>query len=210
MVASSLAASGHGPHRLLRVLAQTLRNAAQRHLTGDLGVIAATLLEFLYGLPFAVIWLTVAWVGFCRTRRLAAVDAAFRVWTFVAAVSQIAATALLLRNMVERNFAIGVASVAVVLLLLPADDPSRSSIARGWAPRPGTAVPGSGAAFGMVAVIGYRGAPWRRRRSSWPACSVSDRAGPSWKANLGERIAGSCDDQPVRSRRGPPSVTSTR
>jgi len=62
---------------------------------------------------------------------LAAINAAVRAWTFVAAVSQLAATALLLRNIVERNFVIGVARVAVVLLSLPADDPSRSSIARG-------------------------------------------------------------------------------
>jgi len=47
MVASSLAASVWGPIALGASLAQTLRNAAQRHLTDDLGVIAATLLEFL-------------------------------------------------------------------------------------------------------------------------------------------------------------------
>lgn len=55
-----------GPIALGASLAQTRRNAAPRHLTGDLGMIAATLLEFLYGLLFAVIWLTVAWVGFAE------------------------------------------------------------------------------------------------------------------------------------------------
>ena len=38
-------------------LAQTLRNAAQRHLTGDLGALGATLVRFFYGLPFAAVWL---------------------------------------------------------------------------------------------------------------------------------------------------------
>src|SRR5215469_11987075 len=89
--------------------AQTLRNAAQRHLTGGLGALGATLVRFLYGLPFAVLWLAVAWVGFARAGAWPAINAAFLVWTVVAALSQIAATALLLRNMEERNFAIGVA-----------------------------------------------------------------------------------------------------
>jgi drug/metabolite transporter (DMT)-like permease len=90
-------------------LAQTLRNAAQRHLTGDLGALGATLVRFLYGLPFALIWLAVAWLGFAGGGGWPAINAPFLAWTAVAALSQIAATALLLRNMEERNFAIGVA-----------------------------------------------------------------------------------------------------
>ena len=38
-------------------LFQTIRNAAQRSLTAELGTLAATLVRFLYGLPFAVFWL---------------------------------------------------------------------------------------------------------------------------------------------------------
>src|SRR5258707_11080208 len=90
-------------------LARTLRNAAQRSLTGDLGALGATLVRFLYGLPFAAIWLVVAWIGFAGGGAWPAVNTPFLVWTVVAALSQIAATALLLRNMEERNFAIGVA-----------------------------------------------------------------------------------------------------
>src|SRR5215472_11414936 len=148
-------------------LAQTLRNAAQRHLTGDLGALGATLVRFLYGLPFAAIWLAVAWIGFAQRGAWPAINLAFLGWTVVAALSQIAATALLLRNMEERNFAIGVAyskseiiqvalfglvllgdrvsaiavasiiiaSLAVVLLSLPADNRSLAAIARGWTSR---------------------------------------------------------------------------
>jgi drug/metabolite transporter (DMT)-like permease len=97
------------PITLGAALAQTLRNAAQRHLTGDLGALGATLVRFLYGLPFAVLWLVVAWVGFAGSGPWPAINVAFLIWTVVAALSQIAATALLLRNMEERNFAIGVA-----------------------------------------------------------------------------------------------------
>ena len=90
-------------------LAQTLRNAAQRHLTRDLGALGATLVRFLYGLPFAAVWLVIAWVGFANAGTWPAVNVPFVLWTVVAALSQIAATALLLRNMEERNFAVGVA-----------------------------------------------------------------------------------------------------
>ena len=37
--------------------AQTFRNAAQRHLTATLGTLGATLVRFLYGLPFTLVWL---------------------------------------------------------------------------------------------------------------------------------------------------------
>jgi drug/metabolite transporter (DMT)-like permease len=169
--------------------AQTLRNAAQRSLTGDLGALGATLVRFLYGLPFAIIWLVVAWVGFADRGAWPAITVPFLVWTIVAALSQIAATALLLRNMEERNFAIGVAyskseiiqvavfglvllgdrvsaitvfsiavaSLAVILLSLPAGNRSLAAVARGWASRSAMLGLGSGAAFGMAAV-GYRGA----------------------------------------------------
>ncbi len=97
------------PITLGAALAQTLRNAAQRSLTGDLGALGATLVRFLYGLPFAALWLAVAWLGFAGGGAWPVINTAFLLWTVVAALSQIAATALLLRNMEERNFAIGVA-----------------------------------------------------------------------------------------------------
>src|SRR3984957_388597 len=97
------------PITLSAALAQTLRNAAQRHLTGDLGALGATLVRFLYGLPFAVIWLGIAWIAVAQSGAWPAITVPFLLWTVVAALSQIAATAFLLRNMEERNFAIGVA-----------------------------------------------------------------------------------------------------
>ena len=123
------------PITLGAALAQTLRNAAQRSLTGDLGALGATLVRFLYGLPFAVIWLAVAWLGFAQGGPWPAINVSFLVWTVVAALSQIAATALLLRNMEERNFAIGVAyskseiiQVAIFGLVLLGDSVSTLTI----------------------------------------------------------------------------------
>lgn len=90
--------------------AQTIRNAAQRSLITDLGTLAATLVRFLYGLPFALVWLLLA-------RHLSATGAtgwpdftlAYWFWLAGGAVSQLAATALLLQAMKQRNFIIGVA-----------------------------------------------------------------------------------------------------
>ena len=73
------------PITLGAALAQTLRNAAQRHLTGYLGALGATLVRFLYGLPFALIWLGVAWIGFDGGGAWPAINASFLIWTVVAA-----------------------------------------------------------------------------------------------------------------------------
>jgi drug/metabolite transporter (DMT)-like permease len=168
-------------------LAQTSRNAAQRHLTPVLGTLGATLVRFLYGLPFALIWLgLVAVVG---RFALPSPNAAFAGWVLVSSVSQIGATALLLRVMHERNFALGTAyakteviQVALfgliflgdpltlpvaaaiafgtvgVLLLAPIDrQRPLATLIKGWTTRTAMLGIASGAGFGLAAV-GYRGA----------------------------------------------------
>ena len=95
------------PVTLWAALAQTVRNAAQRHLTAELGTLGATLVRFLYGVPFAALWL-LAVSGFAGASTPAP-HANFVLWTLLGAVCQIGATALLLRTMQERNFALGVA-----------------------------------------------------------------------------------------------------
>jgi drug/metabolite transporter (DMT)-like permease len=99
------------PITIFAALLQTLRNTAQRHLVDRVGTLGATLVRFLYGLPFAVVFALLAW-----SVRDVPVEAAWRLagpkfffWMVVGAVAQIAATALLLRAMKERNFALGVA-----------------------------------------------------------------------------------------------------
>ena len=42
---------------IVAAAAQTVRNAAQRELTGKLGTVGATLVRFLFGFPFAVVFL---------------------------------------------------------------------------------------------------------------------------------------------------------
>jgi drug/metabolite transporter (DMT)-like permease len=124
------------PITIAAALAQTLRNAAQRHLTGDLGPLGATLVRFFYGLPFALAWLFVTWLAIAPGVPLPPISAKFLAWTVVAAVSQIVATALLLRCMEEKNFALGVAyaktevvQIAVFGLVLLGDPVSAAAIA---------------------------------------------------------------------------------
>ncbi len=66
-------------------------------------------MRFVYGLPFAVLWLAFAWAATGRGGGLPPPSPTFLAWTVFAAAAQIAATALLLLNMQERNFALGVA-----------------------------------------------------------------------------------------------------
>ncbi|MEA2860545.1 MAG: hypothetical protein QOC72_2584 [Methylobacteriaceae bacterium] len=87
--------------------AQTLRNAMQRDLIASLGTGGATYVRFLFGLPFAVLFLVLVAIGtheappFPGARALA--------FTLVAAVSQIFATALMLAAMRERAFVVAIA-----------------------------------------------------------------------------------------------------
>jgi drug/metabolite transporter (DMT)-like permease len=167
--------------------AQTLRNTAQRSLTKSLGTLGATLVRFLYGLPFALAWL--ACVHLWRAEPLPSAGWAFLGWVTLGAVAQIAGTAFLLLAMEARSFALGVAysktellqiavfglvflgdpvsapvAIAVacgtlgVLLLSPAD-PARpfAALLTGLTTRPALLGLASGTGFAFAAV-GYRGA----------------------------------------------------
>jgi drug/metabolite transporter (DMT)-like permease len=175
------------PLTVWAAFAQTLRNAAQRHLVIDLGTLGATLVRFLFGLPFALAYLGV--VLLISGEALPAVSPSFVFWVAEGGVSQILATALLLRVMHERNLAVGVAysktelvqvaifatvflgdettvlaGIAVVLatagvLMLSPIDPRRRllSLMQGWTSF--TALMGVACgAFFALAAVGYRGA----------------------------------------------------
>jgi len=88
-------------------VAQTLRNASQRHLIEEAGTLGATLVRFMFGLPFAVVWLGV--VLLVSGRALPGVSSGFAGWVVLTGVSHLTATALLLRVMAKRNFVVGVA-----------------------------------------------------------------------------------------------------
>jgi hypothetical protein len=89
--------------------AQTIRNAMQRELTAGLGTVGATQVRFLFGFPFALVFLAILLAvsgaplpvpGFC-----------FWPWVIAGALTQIAATALMLAAMGERSFVVTIAYI---------------------------------------------------------------------------------------------------
>jgi len=88
--------------------AQTVRNAAQRSLTAEVGTLAATLVRFLFGLPFAVAALALLYALQGGHWALPDFSWAYLGWISLGAAFQVAATAFLLLAMQERNFAVAV------------------------------------------------------------------------------------------------------
>ncbi len=90
-------------------LAQTLRNATQRELTGTLGTVGATHTRFLFGFPFALVFLAV--VAFVSGVALPRPTLAYVPWILAGTLAQILATALMLAAMNERSFVVSVAYI---------------------------------------------------------------------------------------------------
>jgi drug/metabolite transporter (DMT)-like permease len=88
--------------------AQTARNAAQRMLTAQVGTLGATLVRFLYGLPFAAAAVIGLQLASGTPAALPSFGGVFFGWVAFGAISQIAATAFLLAAMKERNFIVAV------------------------------------------------------------------------------------------------------
>ncbi len=96
------------PVVLFAALAQTARNTAQRSLTTELGTLPATLVRFLYGLPFAGAWLALLYWWPPQAPAMPHFGGAYLGWIALGAFFQVAATAALLLAMKERNFAVAV------------------------------------------------------------------------------------------------------
>jgi drug/metabolite transporter (DMT)-like permease len=86
---------------------QTARNAMQRELTASLGSVGATHVRFLFGFPFALLFLAV--VAFTTHTPLPATTPEFWAWNLAGALTQIGGTALMLKTMTERSFVVTVA-----------------------------------------------------------------------------------------------------
>jgi drug/metabolite transporter (DMT)-like permease len=92
---------------LLGAVGQTARNAMQRELTPQLGALGATLVRFLFGFPFALLFL--AMVLTWQHAALPAINRDFLLWTLLGAVTQIGGTALMLMTMEQRSFVVTIA-----------------------------------------------------------------------------------------------------
>ena len=95
------------PVTILAAATQTARNAMQKSLTESLGVIGATQVRFLYGLPFAIVFLIIQIS--VMNAEIPAAKGLFWAFVLLGAVSQILATGLMLSAMRERSFTLTVA-----------------------------------------------------------------------------------------------------
>ncbi|HEY5237801.1 MAG TPA: hypothetical protein VIJ62_05420 [Rhizomicrobium sp.] len=164
---------------VIAAMGQTARNAMQRELTASLGAAGATHVRFLFGFPFALLFL--AGVSLVTHDALPHTNALFWEWDVAGAVAQIFGTAMMLLTMEERSFVVAIAYsktepifVAVFGLVFLGDALNLSlaaSILLATAGvmiisyRPGVktkakvALMGLGAgAFYAVSAVGYRGA----------------------------------------------------
>lgn len=172
------------PITLWAAFAQTVRNVAQKSLTKAHGTLPATLVRFIYGLPFAAAWLAAVmlWTG----GTLPSSSPMFFMWVCIGGIGQILATALLLAAMEHTNFAVAssysktevlqVAIFAIVLLgeavslasaiailaatagvVLMSVKDARNAPGKTWLSKAAIYGIGSGAIFAVTAV-GYRGA----------------------------------------------------
>jgi drug/metabolite transporter (DMT)-like permease len=97
------------PFTLLAAAGQTARNAMQRELTAKLGAVGATHVRFLFGFPFALIFL--AGVFIATGLPMPALPWLFWPWAVVGAGAQILATALMLATMNDRSFVVTIAYI---------------------------------------------------------------------------------------------------
>lgn len=165
---------------LLAAAGQTIRNAMQRELTATLGTAGATHVRFLFGFPFAVVFL--CGLIIITGAGLPSPPAVFWLWVLLGMGAQIVATALMLMAMGDRSFVVTIAyiktepvQVALFGLIFLGDKLTAGMIAAiliatagvvlmslkpGGAPagswRPTLLGLASGAAFALSAV-GYRG-----------------------------------------------------
>src|SRR3954464_7872426 len=97
------------PFTLLAAAGQTARNAMQRELTATLGTVGATHVRFLFGFPFALVFLAGVFVA--TGLPMPALPWVFWPWVVVGAGAQILATALMLATMNDRSFVVTIAYI---------------------------------------------------------------------------------------------------
>ena len=98
---------------LLAALLQSVRTAAQKQLNTDISAEGATLVRYLFGLPFALLYLAVLTHGI----EIPTVNHVFLLAVLAAGFLQILATVLLVRLFKLRNFAIGSTYVRAEILI---------------------------------------------------------------------------------------------
>ena len=101
---------------LIAAAAQTARNATQNGLTRAIGTVGATQVRFLFGLPFAVIFLGLTTLA--TGDQIPAIPLRSLGFATLGAVAQIGATALMLAVMKSQSFAITTAWIKTEPILV--------------------------------------------------------------------------------------------
>jgi drug/metabolite transporter (DMT)-like permease len=89
---------------VIAAAAQTVRNATQRELTAKLGTVGATHVRFLFGFPFALAFLCAVMIALGQ--ELPRPPPIYWPWVIGGALTQVAATALMLAAMNDRSFVV--------------------------------------------------------------------------------------------------------
>jgi drug/metabolite transporter (DMT)-like permease len=97
------------PFTLTAALGQVARNAMQRSLTGPLGTWGATNIRFLFGFPFSLVFF--ALVITSTGDHVSWPTMEFWPWLLLGALSQVAATGLMLMAMNDRSFVVTTAYI---------------------------------------------------------------------------------------------------
>jgi len=97
------------PVTVAAATAQVFRNGAQANLTQKIGTLGATQVRFIFGLPFAALFLASALA--ILGAKVPPVGAPSLGWCALGALAQIAATALMLQVMRERAFGVAYAYI---------------------------------------------------------------------------------------------------
>jgi drug/metabolite transporter (DMT)-like permease len=94
---------------VIAAFSQTVRNAAQRQLTATLGTVGATHVRFLFGFPFALLFLIGVLIA--GGESLPHPPLVYWAWVLDGALTQVAATALMLAAMSGRSFVVTIAYI---------------------------------------------------------------------------------------------------
>lgn len=92
---------------VIAAASQTLRNALQRDLTARLGVVGATHVRFLFGFPFAMVFLGL--MATITGDAIPTIKASVLPTVAIAALAQIGATGLMLAAMQSKSFVVATA-----------------------------------------------------------------------------------------------------
>ena len=92
---------------LLAAAGQSARNAMQRELTATLGTVGATHVRFLFGFPFAILFLVGVLIA--AGAPLPKPGLTFVPWILLGALAQVCSTALMLAAMNDRSFVVTIA-----------------------------------------------------------------------------------------------------